>query len=239
MSYFQFKQFRVEQGQASLKVNTDSCLFGAWVATHAEEPAGKVLDIGTGTGLLALMLAQCFSSEIYAVEIDVASARQAAENFAASPWAARLHCQQANILEFSESTCTRFELIICNPPFFSASLQNLDRPDAARHQLGLNFGDLARCVEKLLAPGATAWLLVPLHEYPLLESRLQQAGLQGRQHMLFRDSHRKPYQKVVVQVKKEGLARRQTLHTINIKNETGQAYSDAFAELLAPWYLHL
>src|SRR4026209_1473778 len=118
-NFFRFKQFTVHQEQCTMKVCTDSCITGAWVADYILRNQLQVLnclDIGTGTGLLALMLAQKTGMLIDGVEIDNDAFVQATENFADSPWEKRLHSFHADITTFP--TSKEYDLIISNPPFF-------------------------------------------------------------------------------------------------------------------------
>ena len=125
--YFQFQQFRIEQAACAMKVSTDACLLGAVADLTG---ATRLLDIGTGTGLLALMAAQRHATvEIVAVEIDAAAATQAAANAAASPWAGRIEVRAMSLDDFAATQPAFFGHIICNPPFFRQSLRS---PDAAR-----------------------------------------------------------------------------------------------------------
>src|SRR5262245_58656662 len=125
-SYFQFKQFVIHQEHCAMKVTTDGCLFGAWVAASkaGNAAAGKhVLDIGTGTGLLSLMYAQKHPhAQIDAIEIDEAAAQQAADNFAASPWQKRLQLIHSDIKDYRPSH--PYDTIISNPPFYENQLSS-------------------------------------------------------------------------------------------------------------------
>ena len=122
--YFQFKRFTVQQAGSAMKVCTDACIQGAFTAAYIREQlpgASPVLDIGAGTGLLSLMLAQSGNGTIDAVELDAAAAQQAAENFAASPWSERLRVFHTDIAHFNPAQ--RYPFIITNPPFFDNDLQ--------------------------------------------------------------------------------------------------------------------
>ena len=116
-TWFRFKQFTIEQEQTAMKVGTDGVLLGAWASVP--EPGSRVLDVGTGTGLIALMIAQRTKNvEVDAVEIDPSSARQARENFQHSPWKDRLSCVHSSFQDYTAQNKSRYELIICNPPFY-------------------------------------------------------------------------------------------------------------------------
>lgn len=145
---FRFKQFSVADDRCGQKVGTDSILLGSW-ANAAD--VHRVLDIGTGCGLLALMLAQRFSSAaITAIEIDTSAFEQAQQNFHASPWANRL---TANHTDASKFTSTKlFDLIVCNPPYFKAACgSNHDSRTIARHEDQLTFIDLTKVAATLLS----------------------------------------------------------------------------------------
>ena len=134
---FRFKQFFVRHDRCAMKVGTDGVLLGAWAPTNplTPNPLTRILDIGTGSGLIALMLAQrCPDAQIAAIDIDPDAVAQARENFAASPWSDRLHVAQSSLQEWQmgNGKCGNdkwYDLIVSNPPYFTASLKN---PDAAR-----------------------------------------------------------------------------------------------------------
>lgn len=159
MSQFRFKQFSVEQSDVAMKVGTDGVLLGAWVAFRGGER--RVLDIGTGTGVIALMAAQRSGAEYIAgVDVDEASAARAAANFEASPWCGRLHSFRSQVQDFEADE--PFDVIISNPPYFVDSLLSPDkRRTAARHTASLPFGELDSAVCRLLAPDGRAALILP------------------------------------------------------------------------------
>lgn len=135
-----------------MKVGTDGVLLGAWAEVRPGDR--RMLDVGTGTGLIALMLAQRSAAWITAVDIDVECATQAAENFAASPWADRLDAVSVAVQRYDP--VEKFDLIVSNPPYYVDSLLSPDEGrNTARHAAGLPFGELAAAVVRLLSPGGT------------------------------------------------------------------------------------
>lgn len=135
---FRFKQFAVRQDRCPMKVGTDGVLLGAWAEVRPGDR--RMLDVGTGTGLIALMLAQRSAAWITAVDIDVECATQAAENFAASPWADRLDAVSVAVQRYDP--VEKFDLIVSNPPYYVDSLLSPDEGrNTARHAAGLPFGE--------------------------------------------------------------------------------------------------
>ena len=156
---FRFKQFTVRQEGAAMKVGTDGVLVGAWASAGAE--CRRILDIGTGTGLIALMAAQRFpSARVVGVEIDAGSAAQARENVAASEWGDRIDIVHSAVQEYMSDE--RFDLIISNPPYYDNSLVCPDYGrTAARHTVSLNFAELTTAAERLLADEGRFAVIVP------------------------------------------------------------------------------
>ena len=157
MSGFRFKQFSVEQDDVAMKVGTDGVLLGAWAECDG---ARRILDIGTGTGVIALQMAQRNpTAQVQAVEIDETAAHRARANFDNSPWAERLEVQ-----EFSPTE--KFDLIISNPPYFIDSLLPPDaKRSTARHTHDLTFEELDRAVCRLLAENGKFALILPVTEF--------------------------------------------------------------------------
>ena len=150
-SWFKFKQFTIHQNDTAMKVGTDGVLLGAW--TKIKTDTQNILDIGTGTGLIALMLAQktLSSSQIDAVELDQLAYQQAKENFKLSNWSQKLQAINQSIQEFTINTSKKYDLIISNPPFFRNSFasKNTQR-QIARHTDSLSYDDLLYSVKKIL-----------------------------------------------------------------------------------------
>ena len=159
-SYFQFKQFKVNQDKSAMKVGTDGVLLGAWADCNG---ARKILDIGTGTGLIALMMAQRNpDAEIIAIDIDEGACEQARENFMASPWADRLTVVHSSLQDFVKSNTEEFEHVISNPPYFQNSLRSGEKSrDLARHTDSLSFEELFYCSNSLSTASASLSIIIP------------------------------------------------------------------------------
>lgn len=155
---FQFKQFTIHQERTAMKVGTDGVLLGAWAET---ETAVSILDIGTGTGLLALMTAQRNpQARVDAIEIEPEAATQAQENITASPWHDRIRIYNTSVFNFTPDI--RYDCILCNPPFFIHSTKNPEQNRTlARHSDTLPHNMLAQAAEKLLTPNGYFYIILP------------------------------------------------------------------------------
>ncbi|OOF79184.1 tRNA1(Val) (adenine(37)-N6)-methyltransferase [Rodentibacter caecimuris] len=159
MSSFTFKQFHINQQHCAMKVGTDGILLGAWAdVNHCK----NVLDMGSGTGLLALMLAQRTKedSQIYAVELDPAAAQQAQENITLSPWKARISLVQGDVQHFLSDTKEAFDLIVANPPYFEQGVEckNEER-ELARYTKQSHSDWLTWAAKRLSAKGKISFVL--------------------------------------------------------------------------------
>lgn len=161
---FTFKQFSVNQDRCAMKIGTDGVLLGAW--TSIRHNPFNVLDIGSGTGILSLMIAQRSKAEqIEAIEIDDDAYEQCSENFENSPWNDRLFCYHASLIEFVEEVEDTFDLIICNPPFYSEDYKSENKSrDLARFNDAMPFKHIIYAVDHLLAEDGLFSIIIPKKE---------------------------------------------------------------------------
>jgi len=167
---FKFKEFTINQDQCAMKIGTDSVLLGAW--TSIDENPFSILDIGAGTGVLSLMLAQRSNAELIdAIEIDDNAFEQCVDNFEQSSWGDRLFCYHASLEEFAEEIEDEYNLIICNPPFYSEDYKTKnDQRDLARFQDAMPFEHLLKNVSMLLSENGLFSVIVPFKEETLFIS---------------------------------------------------------------------
>lgn len=160
--YFSFKQFTVFHDKCAMKVGIDGVLLGAWTEV---ENLDKILDIGTGTGLIALMLGQRTEGEIDAIDIDENAINQAKENVGKSPWSNRIKLYLLSIQEFAKQTNNRYDLIVSNPPYFNNSLKApTESRSVARHTDTLSHEDLIDNATVLLTQTGRICLILPVNE---------------------------------------------------------------------------
>lgn len=189
---FQFRQFTVRQDRCAMKVGTDGTLLGAWA--HGGR---RVLDIGTGTGLIALMMAQRFpEARVMGIEIDEAAADQARANVEASPFHDRVAVVCADITSWQSAVHVHesFDAIVCNPPYFSDALECPDRQRSmARHTTMLNYASLMDAVRRLLSSDGELSVIVPFDCRSRLEAEAALAGLvKQREWRVMTTPHKAP-----------------------------------------------
>src|SRR5215469_6840752 len=167
--YFQFKQFTVYQDRCAMKVCTDACILGAWFA-HKAPPWSTVLDIGSGTGLLMLMLAQKHKGEIRGIELDLAAFRQLQHNIGQSPWKQMLQVFPGDVRSFSFRS--KFDFIITNPPFYEGDLPAAGTAaNLARHSKELTLSELLSVIDSNLSPKGAFGILRPCHRTTWFEEQ--------------------------------------------------------------------
>ncbi len=233
-SYFQFKQFRIDQDRCAMKVCTDSCILGAYAAVTG---ANKILDIGTGTGLLALMLAQRSNAAIDAVEIDREASEQACQNVLQSPFKDQITVLHTSIQAFSVSTTKQYDLIISNPPFFSNHLKRETlAQNIALHGQSLQLSELAIIASHLMYKAGTFIVMLPVYEMSILEEAASCVKLYPFQKLHILEKQNGRHIRVITSFSfTEGPSKEDTLY---IKNEAG-TYSKEFISLLKPYYLYM
>ncbi|MDE3255976.1 MAG: methyltransferase [Bacteroidota bacterium] len=233
-TFFQFKQFTIHQGDCAMKVSTDACIQGAW----AQVPSGckRILDVGCGTGLLALMLAQRFSNCIIdAIEIDERAATQARRNIAESIFAKQINILHADALTYPFEH--RYDFIICNPPFFSNSLKgpNNNR-NLARHQQELTLSTLFTLFQKNTSSTAQVCILLPVDEFATFEHIASTHNWFVNKKLFIKPKDSKTANRVVAICSSVNTdCDQQELVIYNAVH----AYTPLCKELLAPYYLHL
>lgn len=179
MSNFQMKQFAVKQEKSAMKIGTDGVLLGAWVALDETENA--ILDVGAGTGIIGLMLAQRSPAELIdAIELDDHAFEECVENFEVSPWGDRLFCYHASFQEFVEEMDEQYNLIVSNPPFFNhKDSERASNPrNKARFTDSLYFEELISGASKLLTDEGKFAVIIPYSEAAFFVNYAKEFGLQ-------------------------------------------------------------
>ena len=234
-NWFRFKQFTIQQEHAAMKVGTDGVLLGAWASVPG---AGSwVLDIGTGTGLIALMIAQRSRDvKVDALEIDPSSARQAGENFRNSPWEERLSCIQEAFQDYATQCKTRYDQIICNPPFFSGSMKTPSMSkNLARHDDSLSLGDLFTGALSVIKETAIISLILPVDKKALAFELIKEHKMHCRRLTRVKPTPEKPVIRILLEFSPTpGVCQEDELI---IETEGRHMYSARFKELVNEFYL--
>ena len=228
---FRFKQFAVKQDRCAMKVGTDGVVLGAWANVEGAE---RILDIGTGTGLLALMAAQRnASARIDAIEIDPDAADQAGENFLASPWSDRLrvHNMDARRLHSGDM----FDAILCNPPYYAGEMDAVDaRTTVAKHSAELSFLELVGLVGGLLSDDGKFAVIVPVNRERELISGAGHLGLHLARRTTLHYLTGRPAKRVLLEIVR---VRGQAIESkLVVENEPG-SFTQEYRALLAPFML--
>ena len=230
----------MHQEHTAMKVCTDACLFGGWAAADAQiQSAKNILDIGSGTGLLSLMLAQQSAAHITAIEIEDGAFEQTKTNFNLSPWKDRLDVVHSSIQDYASMNKENlFDCIITNPPFYEGDLNSPDNAkNLAAHSTALPWDDLARSAASLLQENGAWYVLVPtLRAYTIQKLALNDGLQLSQECLMYNDAKHLPIRAMLKFVKqKEATIQRDK---IIIKN-ADQSYTNEFKNYLKDYYLHL
>lgn len=235
-NYFQFKQFRVEQYHAAMRVGTDGVLLGAW--TNVQE-ASTILDIGTGTGVIALMLAQRnTAAQIDAIDIEEGAIKDARSNFKQSPWASRLSLYRSSLQEFAEKSEKKYDCIVSNPPFFTGSIQSLQKERAnARHTEALSFTDLIKGASHLLHQSGIFSVILPAEAEKTFREIALKSNLQLTKKTKLIPNPQKTCKRVLLQF--EFILKPLHENELMIETATKHRYTEQAMSLLKDFYLNL
>lgn len=239
MEPFRFKQFSVAQDRCKMKVGTDGVLLGVWTDVEGHQ---KGLDIGTGTGVIALILSQRSSQlTMHGIEIDPDSCAQAAENFAEVPWRDRLQTLSGPVQEYAKTANSMYDLIVSNPPFFTGGTisHSQDRNDV-RHTVKLSHADLLRSVQKLLSPEGTFNIILPLIEGLRFVEMAASYHLSLVRKQAVRPKASKPVARLLLAFQKKpgSLVEEEDL-IIQEEEEGRNNWTEQYKKLTQAFYLHI
>ncbi len=232
-SYFEFKRFTIRQDRCAMKVGTDGVLLGAWVKP---EGARRILDVGTGSGLIALMLAQKSEAEIEAVEIDGDAAGQAGQNVEDSPWSDRVCVHNISFQEYCMLCKNKFDLIVSNPPYFISGPESPDKNRAtARHNNKLRLSEFVKGCVGLLSPKGKIGLVLPYTLREELVTVVAENNLWIEAETKILSTPLKPPVRLLFVLSRE-FPEKQMLDRIVIETETRHRYSEEFIRLTKDYY---
>jgi tRNA1Val (adenine37-N6)-methyltransferase len=229
-THFTFKQFSIHQDQTAMKVTTDACILGAYTDV---EGAKKILDIGTGTGLLSLMIAQRSNANIDGIEIDKNAYNQAVTNINDSVFKDKIVIYHTSIQEFI--TQKRYDLIISNPPFFQNYLKSeTESRNNSLHTDTLSFEDLLSSVLRLLSPNGTFVVLLPMYESSIFEQLAISEELYPQKKLTI---HHRKGSKILRIITTFGRIKKEIINEELIIKNPEESYTPDFQALLKDYYL--
>jgi len=231
---FHFKEFTVHQDKCAMKIGTDGVLLGAWCDVNK---ANSILDIGTGSGLIALMMAQRSDAELIdAVEIEPEAYEQAVENFEESPWGDRLFCYHASVQELAEEIEEKYDLIISNPPYFQSDEQVQGKRQLARQTVSLGYTELLLSTSKLLNSSGLANFIIPFAEEERFLKIALDLGLFPSRITRVKGASSAPIKRSLIALNL--MAVQTKIDELILEKERHQ-YTDAYKEMVQDFYLHL
>jgi tRNA1Val (adenine37-N6)-methyltransferase len=232
-SSFQFKQFAVQQDKCAMKISTDGVVLGAYAGQGNPK---KILDIGAGTGVISLMLAQRFpEAMITGIEIDKDASEQASENVRNSPWNNRISILNKSFQEFCKHHQDKFDLIVSNPPYFPNHLKTEDHQrNLALHNDTLPFEELMAGIKSIMDQEATSWLILPPYQMEETNKIAEVLGLFAFEKLKIQDKPSKNFIRVIqgFSLQKKELI----INSLSIKDEEGN-YSKEYSDLLKNFLL--
>lgn len=232
-NYFQFKQFKIVQQNSAMKVGTDGVLIGAWTWVKNTK---SVLDVGTGTGLIALMLAQRSEAKIVGIEIEKAAAGEAKGNVNNSPWAKRIQIENISFQEFANLSNNSFDLIISNPPFFTGSRKNQNsKRTLARHNDSLPYADLITGALKLLNKTGRLSVILPVSEAEEFIKLAERKKLFLIRRTQVKPKESKSPNRILMELSPTFSKRTENSLTIYLNDSSG--YTNNFKQLIQDFYL--
>lgn len=232
-NYFRFKQFTIRQDKTSFRVGTDGVLLGA---SASLEGATSILDVGTGTGLIAIMAAQRSEAGITAIEPDSGSFAQAAENVSECPWSSRIRVLNTDFETFIKESRDHFDVIISNPPWFRNSLENPDaKKSMTRHAITLTSNDLLSGSECLLSDNGSLQVILPYAEGSLFIAEASAYGLFCSRIMKIKPLPSAPVKRLILKFERE--KRPVVEKFLTIESGTRHHYTDEYKELTRDFYL--
>jgi tRNA1Val (adenine37-N6)-methyltransferase len=232
---FVFKQFTIHQDKCPMKVGTDAVLLGAWIRPGT---AKRILDIGTGTGILAIMLAQKSTAAIDAIDIDVEAVEQARQNADFCKWRERVKVAHASLQQFSKAAGSKYDLIVSNPPYFiDSSKPPEEGRTLARHNDYLPFDELVEGVVKLLEPHGKFFVILPNKEAIIFKDLAEKKGLKLSRLLRVRTKHDKATEKRHI-MQFEFHPASFSEDSIVIEKEGRHEYTDEYKELTKDYYIH-
>lgn len=230
-NYFTFKQFTVIQEYSAMKVGVDGVLLGAWTNPGTAE---NILDAGTGTGLLALMLAQKSNARITALEIDEFAAKEALQNVKSSPWSGQIEIIHDSLQHYAAETTTRFGLIVSNPPYFQNSSRPGDeRRKKARHNDELPLADLAACSKNLLRENGILSVILPDDVAPEFIRLAGNINLFLTRTTWVRHNPDRPYHRRLLEFSNQQKPLDETYLTIQVEN----VFTEEYKKITGDYYL--
>ena len=222
---FRFKKFTIEQDECAMKVGTDGVLLGAWA-----RGGSRVLDVGTGTGIIALMMAQRYpEAHILGIDIDEGAVRQATVNVQASPFSSRIRIQQTKLQDMDDSFRGCFDAIVSNPPFFIDSLAAPDEQrNMARHTATLTYAELMQTAWRLLSDDGELSVVVPFDYRQRMEDEAIFVGFFPSRICAVKTTDRKPAKRYLLSFRK---------HPCPCEKEQLTIGSEAYRQLTGDFYL--